>query len=452
MSTIQQRIGEARRRLTGNIFLNQLCLGVLVAAGLWVLTILVGRLCGLGLPLGHGSWVGALVALGVAGVATLMTRPSPLRAALALDAAAGLKERLSTALVIEQSADPFARAALQDAERTAGRVHVPSHIRRETPALWPWSTAVAAVALLLLWLMPSTNIFAREKEDPGPELQKMAAKERAAIETEVSQELNKIKELAKDNPALKAVAEDLKPLDVPETPANTPEDVRRQAIKRVEEVGAKLKRELEKSELNALSEMKRMMNQLDAQSASNSKLEQSLASGDFKAAKQALQQMADELKEAASKADDPQAQAKLEQLQQQLARLSEEMAKLDNTLQIQKELESKGGLSAEEAKKLADKLSKMDPKQLEKELQRVLGNKANQQQIQQMAKKIQQSQQAKQAAQKMANALSKACQGCKQCQGNNPGSAAGAANAAQALSEMADQLSDLEMAEQMMAE
>ena len=136
-----------------------------LARGSGFLTILVVRAFAWGVPLGHGAWIAALLALAVALIGTTLGRPSPLRAAVALDAAAGLKERLSTALAVQESRDPFARAAVQDAEKIAARVHVPSHIRRRAPDLWPWSTAVTAAALLLFWLLPPLNLFAHEQPE-----------------------------------------------------------------------------------------------------------------------------------------------------------------------------------------------------------------------------------------------------------------------------------------------
>ena len=454
MSLLDQRIGHARRRLTNNVFMQQLSIGILLAAGLWTLTILVVRLFALNVPLAHGAWIAALLAALIALIGTGRLRPSALGAAVALDAAAGLKERLSTALVMRSIPDPFAQAAVGDAEKSAGRVHVPAHIRYQPPTLWPWSGAAILTALILFLFMPTVDVL-RRAQAAEPSVDRAAVEaEHAVIKTELEDRLNKIKELAQDNPALKDIAADIKPFDMPDTPGMTQEDLRRAAVKRMDEVTEKLQQELANTETNSSKDAKRLLNKLEPQGGDKAaaKLSQALAAGDFEGAKQAMQKLQLEIEEAAKSTDSPEARQKLEEMQEQLNRLADQVSKLSDTIQLQKELENKGGLTEEQAKQLLDKLSQMDPKQLEKELQKVLGDKGmSQQQMQQMVKKIQQNQQAKKACQNLAKSLSKASKGCQQC--NSPGGAsAGSSSAANALSNAASQLSELEMSEQLQNE
>ncbi|MBP7745670.1 MAG: hypothetical protein KA383_06015 [Phycisphaerae bacterium] len=454
MSALDRQIQTARRRLMTDVFAQRLSVGVLVAAGLWTAVILVTRAFALPLPLGHGAWIAAILAALVGGIGTALSRPSLLRAAVALDTAAGLKERLSTALTVRQSPDEFARAAVRDAEGVAAKVHVPTHLPHRAPVLWPWSAATVAVALVLLRFMPTLDLLAGQKKpEPIVPLAEVQAEQRA-IQTEFEERAAKLRELAKENPNLKDISEALEPLELPETPGVTPEDVRREAVKRIDDVGDRLKRELAATEHNALGEMKRLLNQLQPQGGdrAEAKLSQALAAGDFEGAKQAMQKLRDELQQAAQQAPDPETQQKLAEMSEQLTKLADQVAKLSDTTQLQKELQNKGGLSEEDAKKLLDQLSKMDPKQLQKELQKQLGGKGlSEKQLQQIAQKIQQSKQARQACQKLAQSLAKAAQAAQQC--NNPGSAnSSASQASNALSDAAGQLSDMEMAEQMMNE
>jgi hypothetical protein len=454
MSAVEKQVSHARRRLTSNVFAQWLSVGVLAAGGLWALAIIVVRLFALPVPLGHGAWVAAAAA-GVFALAwTAAARPTPLYAAVTLDSAAGLQERLSTALLVQRSGDPFARAAVADAEKAASRLYVPAHIRYRPPAVWPWSAAAVLAALLLLWFMPTVNLLAKGREQESLVPRAAVEAERQVIKAELDDRLNQIKELARENPDLKGVTEDIQPLEMPDTPGVTPEDIRREAVKRIDAVSDKLERELEATGENPLAELKRRMSQLEQQGGdkSTAKLAEALAGGDFQGAKQALQKLADEVQQQAKTATDPEAQRKLAEMQEQLQKLADQLSKLSDTVQLQKELQNKAGLSEEEAKKLLEQLAKLDPKQLAKELQRQLGGKGlSQEQIQQMAKKIQQSQQARKACQRLAHSLAKAAQGCQQC--NSPGMAsAGASNAANALSDAAGQLSDLEMSEQLAQE
>lgn len=454
MSLLDQQISRARRRLTNNVFMERLSLGVLVAGGLWAVTILVVRLFALEVPLGHGVWIAAIAAALAAMIGTSLGRPTALRAAVVLDAAAGLKERLSTALLVRRATDPFAQAAVSDAEKMAGRIHVPTHIRHRAPALWPWSGATVLAALILFQFMPTVDLL-RAAHGQENQVDRAAVEaEHEAIKTELDAQLNKIKELSQENPSLKDIAEDIQPFDMPDTPGVTQEDLRRAAVKRIDDVKDKLERELESAETSSLKETKRLLNKLEPQSGekASSKLSQSLASGDMEGAKQALKDLQKEIEEASKNADNPEAKQKLAEMQDQLAKLSEQVSKLSDSVQIQKELENKAGLSEEQAKQLLDKLAQMDPKQLEKELQKMLGEKGmSQQQIQQMIKKVQQNQAAKKACQNLAKSLAKAAQAASQCQQPGNGSA-GSASAAAALADAASQLSDMEMSEQLARE
>ena len=77
--------------------------------------------------------------------------------------------------------------------------------------------------------------------------------------------LNKVKELAKENPELKDVAEDIEPLALPDAPSLTPEDLRREAVKRIDSVRDRLEHQLAKAETNPLNEMRRMLSRLQPQ-------------------------------------------------------------------------------------------------------------------------------------------------------------------------------------------
>ncbi len=61
-------------------------------------------------------------------VTCCFARISALHAAVAIDDAAGLKERLSTALTCRRDADPFAQAAVHDAEKTQLSDEVIEHL------------------------------------------------------------------------------------------------------------------------------------------------------------------------------------------------------------------------------------------------------------------------------------------------------------------------------------
>ena len=83
----------------------------------------------------------------------------------------------------------------------------------------------------------------------------------------------------------------------------------RQAMERFLTEETAGERELEAAENDPLKDVKRMLMKLEPQGGSEStaKLSESLASGDFEGAQQALEKMKEELQEAAKDTDDPQA-------------------------------------------------------------------------------------------------------------------------------------------------
>jgi len=453
MDTLEQQVGRARRRLTVNVFLERVALAVLVATGLWAVLLLVERAFVLGIPVGLGVTVAALIAVAIAVGGTMIRGIRPLRAAVVLDEAAALKERISTALTVQRDPDPFARAVVRDAERVAGRVHVPAHLPYRAPALWPWSLAAIVAATLFGLFMPNLNLLAGPSDQLAVQRRAEAEVERQNINQDLTDRLNKIKQMTENNPALQDLAKDLQPLETPDTPTLTPEDIRREAAKKIDRVADRLAEQKEQAGLDALKDTQRMLSRLQPEPGKNpaAELSKSLAAGDFEGAKKALQDLEKQLQEAAAKGD-AEAQQRIAQMQDQLKKLADQLAELDDALYLQKELQNKAGLSEEEAKKLAEQLAKMDPKQLAKELQRQLGDKGlSEQQIKELVKKFQQQQKAKKTSENLGQCLAQAAQALQEC--NRPGSGAGAAQAAAAaLSDVAGQLADLEASEQLLGE
>ncbi len=452
MSSVEKPIRHAQVRINANSALEHAAQAVLLASGLWALALLVDRLFALSMPF----WISVAAAAGLALLITLVrsyrSRVDRLGAAVRLDAAARLKERLSTALSV-RGADPFVFAAQRDAQAIAVRVHVAQHLPYRAPTLWPWSAASVAAAALFAAFMPQLNLLAASEQRGPQHSAKVTKVEREAVKTAVDDQLNKIKKLAQDNESLKELADALEPLKMPEAATATPEDVRREAVKQLTNVAEKLEQQKRSDELAALRDAQRQLAQLGQEQQRNdlaSKLRNELASGDSQAARETLAKMAEELKDAAEKSGDPQAAAKLAEMQQRTEALAKEIAKLNDQTGLQKELQNKAGLSAEDAKKLLEQLSKMDPQQLQQALQQqLLQSGMSQEQIQQLAQKLQQSQQAQQQLKELAQSLAQAAQSMQACQnpGNSPNNNA-AQQAAAALADAAGQLSQMEMAQQ----
>lgn len=459
MSLIEQQVQRARMRLNSSLVLDRLALGLVVAAAAISLAWIVDRALGLGVPTGALLGGAAGLAVLVAVVGWFVSRVDALRAAIAIDQAAGLKERLSTALLFQRSADPFAHAAVADAEKTARSVHVPTHLPLRASPLWSWAGAAVVVAFLLYAFMPQLNLLAAgQRDEPKPEEKGAVLAERKAVEVALSEQYTKVRKLAEANPELNDLAKDLEPLKAPTEPHQTPEDVRRDALKKIDKLSDKLAEKKDSDQFKALDEIKKRMAQLEPKQGNDpaSRLTQALANGDTQAAKQQLAELKKQLEDAAQSGDEATKQ-KLLEMAEKLDDVAKQMEKLADQSKLQKELENKAGLSEEEAKKLLDDVAKMDPKQLEKELQKRLGEKGlDSKQIQELAKKLAQDKEAKKAMKQMAEKMQKAAQQCKkQCEGQQPGEGQNPGNQSgegDALADAMDQMSEMEMTEQMMNE
>jgi hypothetical protein len=166
MASLQRHLEAARSRLA--LAAGVRALGPCAVAGAAVATaaVLSGKLVGLGVPdwrIGAGVLVGG--ALVGAGVWAALRRPAADRAAVALDEALGTKDRFSTALAVSDSADPFARAAVADAERLAAGV-TGRGVGGALPLRWPRQALSTAAVLAVLaaggqWLLPQWDLLGR---------------------------------------------------------------------------------------------------------------------------------------------------------------------------------------------------------------------------------------------------------------------------------------------------
>jgi len=454
MSILDQQVRRTHRRLTSNVMLRRAAWGVLVAAVAWGVIILVERLFVLGVPLGISAGLAAAFGLLITVIGTYRARVDQLSAAVVLDEATGLKERISTALTCRNDSDPFAQAAVHDAERLAGGVHVPKHVPYRAPSMWPWSVATLVAALILFQFMPTLDLLAAEEVRADDSQHEAALEARQEVEVALKRQVDRVKQRLEDKPGMEGLKNELAELELPDEPTRTPEDVRREAVKRIEKVADKLKERMDEGKLNALEQLKRELAKLETPKGddASSKLAEALASGDMESARKAMGDLKKQLEEAA-KTNDPATQAKVAEMKKKLDDLSKKLEQLGDQKKLAKDLQNKGRLSEEQAKKLLDKLKGMDQKQLAEAVKKALQDSGmTQKQIQEMAKKIAQNQQMQQQLKSMAQAMAQAAKACQQCQNASQGQQ-GAGQAMQSAMQSAmGQLSEMEMAEQMMNE
>lgn len=288
------------------------------------------------------------------------------------------------------------------------------HLPYRAPGLWPWSLAGLTTAVLFYALMPQMDLLASSKK-PGREQRPPNVAEATAVKVQVNEQLARVREMAAQNKKLAEVAQKLDPLQMKEGPETTPDDVRREALKRIDSVKDKLEREATSPEMNAMRELTRQLSKLEPRRGDDaaSKLSEALASGDMKAAREAMEQLKKAVEEAQAKGDE-QSRQQLEEMSRRLEELSKQLERAaEDKTPMSKELENKAGLSKEDAEKLLEQLSKMDPQQMQQAIQQAMQQSQqcqnmSQQQMQQMAQQLAQQLQQKKQAQQQCQALAQA--------------------------------------------
>lgn len=423
MSILQSQVRRAHRRLGFNVLLERFAIALIATSGAWALVVLAERLFAFGLPVNIVNYAALGVLTAITLIGASLHRVSVLAAAVELDKAASLKERMSSALAIDArqaQSDPFAAALMRDAEALAGKVHVPQAVPLRAPTLWPWSAATVTTAALLFFFMPQFHLFAPEAKaaeagvDP-----RVAKKDSEKIASAVNQKLERMREFTKDKPELANLTDAIKPLEMPEKGVVKPEDVQRDAVKVLDQLADKLEEKRGDEKFKALDQLKQMLPQLNRQKAENpaAKLADALANADFKQANDEMKSLQKDLSDA-SKAGTPEAQEKMQKLQESMQKLSEDLKKLNNDDKLQKDLQNKAGLSEQDAKKLLNEVSKMDPKDIAKELQKRLGDKPNMtpEALKDLAQKMMQDAEAKKQLQQMAQKMAQAADAMKELQ------------------------------------
>lgn len=428
MHEIRQLLRIAARRLELGQFLKHLHLVALVLASATVVLMLLDRLrAETVLP-----WAWLLpVMIGAGLLVALMlwsrSRPSELHVAVQVDERLDLREKLTTALQVADRDDPFARAAIEDAVRTASDPRVRETAKRRfnvaAPSGWWASPALIFLAMVVSFLQPM-NLFEREQpEDPAV----------TQARHEVRETLDAVMKTIEEYPELSGELSDLlgeltKDGTDPDA-LRRPEDVRRDALRRMSDLNQRLEDILGGEKGKTAEALERSMKNLKLPEDGPAKeFAEALAQGDFKQAREALQDLMEQLK------GDELTPEQQQQMQEQLAQLGEQ---LEQMAQQQEQLEE------------ALRDAGMDPQlaQNPEALQRAIeqNQNLNEQQRQQLQQMAQAQQQANQMCQNLAQAMqdmAQAMQGMDGEAGEGAGQAGEAAMDALAQMEMLQQMLD----------
>ena len=362
MDELERQVRRARRRLTFQSFLNRLgwCwfyafLAALAAIFLrrWIFSDIAAIWWLL-----DAFFLGFLVAIGW----TVFTSKPSLEAAIEIDRRFGLKERISSALALEEEDrnSEMGRAVEADALHCAVRINVAERfvVRPPRPLLLPLLPVCAALLLAVFW-HPAEAVSGTSS--PGAGLVQEKPDVKKATEN-VRRELEKRKEEAKKGnledaerlfnkieKGVKELAE--KPEDKEKTLAKLNE-LSRQIQERREALGGseKLKEQME-----------RMKSSMDRGPAD--KLAQALSKGDFQKAIDELQKIRDELSKSNLSDEQKEALAKqLDQMSDKLNKIADAHQKAQEDLKKQIEKAQQLGQKSE-AQKLQQQLQQLQQQQ-----------------------------------------------------------------------------------------
>ncbi|HNQ24709.1 MAG TPA: hypothetical protein PKK06_16630 [Phycisphaerae bacterium] len=431
MSAIEQQTRRAQRRLWLNRWLRGAAWSLTGAAGLFALVVLVQRAWGLAWPV----WTIGLGLAAAAGVTSLVylawTREGAALAAVELDAAAGLRERISSGRYCGGSDDPFAQAVVADAERTAAGLRVRDHLRVTVPPAFQWAGALVLLAALM-FLVP-VGVMAGGPQG-APAAPRAQAEQSRMV---VKQQLEAVVQVMQDNPALQDLKDEVNALKPDaESALRRPIDVQREALKKLDKLADAVKKKREDEKYDAAQALRKALRGLkmpQESDAATQKLAQALARGDFQSAREELKALQEKL--ATLKQDEDQEMVK--KIGDQLNDLARQLDDLAENKQLQQKL-AQAGVTPEQMERLMSSLKKQDLDQLQEQLAQ---QGMSQQQIQQLMQQLREQQTQGSQCRNLSQCLAK---------GGQCGAAGQMGEAMAGLSEAEQQLSDAEQLEQEM--
>ncbi len=459
MTEIHRIVRAAAIRLFAIDLLRTLAVTLTVAGTTLLVVKIIEKLTPVGF---RWDWLlpagGAAAVLGAVAWSALR-RKRGVDVAREVDERAGLHESLSTALLVERSEDGWSRNVVESARERAREVRLAQAVPVTAPRMWPVPAAVGA-ALLAVWWLPRhdlTGVLQRERE---------AEQERAQVrqvELEIKAQEQRLDQLLAatgiEPPEKAGEAEGQERPD-----PRTPEQLRRDQIRRLTEVADRLREEAEGERAERLEAMQKAMRQLKTPGPGPAEeMMRRMARGEFTEAREALEKLADKLRQGdLSEEERKNLEQQLAAMQEQLEKMAEEAERQREQLaeQMQRALEQ-GGMSSEQAQEMAERLAEQiqqNPQAAQELVQQAM--QQAEQALQQMTP--QQREQLQQQMQQMAQQMAQQCQNGGQCE--NMGQAMGQMAQAlqqmqggqmgpegqQAMQDLAQQLGEMEMLQQQM--
>ncbi len=344
---------------------------------------------------------------------TLFTLADRKAVARRVDEGANLREAISTALYIENATDPWSKAAVESAARSARGVRLSQAVPIEPPRFWPVPLALGLALAVVFLTVPRMDVLGWYRNA----LAKKEVEEQRTIAVAEQRAVEKLKQdtfeklgIEPDEPVTPPGAEKPEP--------SSPEEIRRAALKELTRLADRLEQLKQGEKGQKLETLKDKLAQLQRPGDELADFSKALQAGDFKQARAELQKMQEKV--AAGNLSEEEKQ----KIAEQLKKMAEQLEKLaQNKEQLEKKLQEAGldpslaNASPEQIKEALDKAENLSPEQ--------------KQQLEQMCNSQNQSQ----------NAMESLAGACMSAAGQMSQSGEGQQGT---MSELGDKLSELE--------
>lgn len=383
MLQIHKQARIARRRLVSQRFFGYLPWTLTLALAVATLAVVLPKLMFLPVDttLWYAAWLGgcAATALLINLVLTLVGRPSLADAAVEIDKRFGLRERISSVLMLSQEdrETELGQALMADAEHRAQKLDVRDqfHWGLRRSLLLP---IVPAVIAAVLWYIPSVSppeVAAAKDNQPKVNQIKNATKP-------LLQQIQKQREQAEKNGLSDIEIDFFKKLEGELAKLQKEKNLdAKQSLAKLNDIKEQL--EQRRNELGGSENLKRNLQSLEKFEAGPAeKLADAMKQGDFEKAEQALQQLQKKMEAGEMTASEQQ------QLQKQLEKLEKAM-----TDAAQAHEQNKQALK-EQIKKAEAAGDSQQAAQLQRKLEQAQAQDAQMQQMQQMADSLSKAQQS----------------------------------------------------------
>ncbi len=352
LKAFENKLRWIRIRCSFNLLLEQLGRVFAAAGVIGILTVLTERLLALSVINSFTLWSFTVLVIALALLFWLLYHPSRMQVALLLDERLKLKERFSTTLAMSESKDPFALAACREARQTAQLVRPKGYFPIKPTKFWLYAMSMWFIVVILFLFMPQKDLLGFLKREHEQQEQ---ARQVQLAQKDIKQKTSAVKLAVKQlgDPELDAELAEL--AEMPK--GAKPDMAKRQAIRKLGDIGDKLKEMQTNMRPESVELMQQMFKQLRGMpNAFSQQLRLALAQGNFSKASDLMKQYQKQLLE--GKLSEQQRKALSEQLQN-LARQLQELARKNE--QFEAELEKLG---------LNKKLAKLNEEQLRKALQK----------------------------------------------------------------------------------